>query len=462
VYGGLILLAGLVIYIWSTSTAGMEYQTKEFGCTIQMIRTILFATFVSAAATVDITSEKAVTDALQKMVTNLIKYYVPGKTASTGTILQNPSKGPEGFQWYEGGIMWGAMMEYIKTTGDATYSTTIVNALTEASYGKVSNFLGNSPKFAETVDGKWNDDILWYALPVATGGEVFGVDKEMPGGVTYHNLADTTFQQVWAQWSADKCGGGLYWSRNREDQDKKGYKSVITHAQQIMLGARLSILTGDKAYLEKGKTMYDWLKTTGLVMPNYQVQDGLNEDQACTINDQQLSYKAGFLIGALGWMYKATGDVFYNDEANKMTTAALTTFTTNNIINDACELKPEGCDQNTVSPKGTMVRGLGYAVEFTNDPTVREQLKTVLGASVQAMLKTCNENFECGDSWLAGNQQTTSVHFQINSVELMTSYLKTFKGSVSTTLDAPTDKPKTGSAASLKASLALLSLFSLL
>jgi mannan endo-1,6-alpha-mannosidase len=128
--------------------------------------------------------------------------------------------------------MWGALMEYIKTTGDATFATPIVNALTEASFGTVSSFLGAQPTFAETIEGKWNDDILWWALPVVTAGEVFTANAVMPGGVSYFQLANITYQQVFAQWSDVKCGGGLYWSRDRNNAAMKGYKSKLLTANK--------------------------------------------------------------------------------------------------------------------------------------------------------------------------------------------------------------------------------------
>jgi hypothetical protein len=50
--------------------------------------------------------------------------------------------------------MWGAVMEYMKTSGDSGYATTIVNALTLASYGTVGSFLGTSEALAVTIEGK--------------------------------------------------------------------------------------------------------------------------------------------------------------------------------------------------------------------------------------------------------------------------------------------------------------------
>lgn len=94
------------------------------------------------AQQLDVSNQQSVRAATQQMANNLMAYYVPGKTASQGAINQNGASDATGFQWYEGGIMWGALMEYIKTTGDATHATTISQALTLASFGKTASFLG--------------------------------------------------------------------------------------------------------------------------------------------------------------------------------------------------------------------------------------------------------------------------------------------------------------------------------
>jgi mannan endo-1,6-alpha-mannosidase len=425
------------------------------------IKKILLTCYVVTAASLDVTSEAAVTDALKQMAKNLMGYYSCTGCAANGLPLANGASGPEGFQWYEGGVMWGVVMEYIKITGDETYASTVVNALTEASSFKTSNFLGNNPAFEETVAGKWNDDILWYALPVATGGEVFGVDSIMPGGVSFHDLSDTTYKQVWGQWSDTLCGGGIYWSRNRQDLERKGYKSTITHGQQMILGGKLALLTGDNSYIEQGRQIYNWLKSSGIIRENYQVYDGVNDDKGCGVTGINHSYNAGFVAGGLAWLYKASGDDFFNVEANKVATASLQTFVKDNIFYDSCEENnPRPCDQNKATFKGSFIRGLGYVYEFTNDQALKDQIKTVLATSVEAMMKTCSDDFECGTLWLQGQPEESNVHFAMNSMELMTAYLKTMKAS-GAILTAPSTAPvvdtKEGSADRMGASLAIVS-----
>jgi hypothetical protein len=122
------------------------------------MKLLTLLTLSLAAPTINLDNQQQVTQALKKMVDNLMSYYTKPGAAYGGTIKQSTAPDASGFQWYEGGIMWGAVMEYIKVTGDATYANTVVNGLTEGSFRKVGSFLGTNEALAVTVEGKWNDD----------------------------------------------------------------------------------------------------------------------------------------------------------------------------------------------------------------------------------------------------------------------------------------------------------------
>ena len=185
----------------------------------------------------------------QQMAKVVISNYVPGKTASQGAMFDR-SNDPSinGFQWWENGVMWSALMDYSAMTGDSQHLNTIVPALTLASFKTVGSFLGPNKGTAASL-GKWNDDILWWALGPMTGAEVFP-GQVMSEGVSYLDLAKNTYNEVWEQWDTTSCGGGIFWSRDRitNDPKTKNFKSSITHAQQMLLGARLYGQTKDPIY----------------------------------------------------------------------------------------------------------------------------------------------------------------------------------------------------------------------
>jgi len=385
---------------------------------------VILASLALCAPTLDLTNQAAVQEAAKRIANNLIGYYLKPGASSQGTINPSTAQDASGFQWYEGGIMWGVMMEYMKTTGDLTHITSSVNAMTLGSFGTVGSFLGTDEVLAITLEGKWNDDILWWGLGPIVGAEMFGANQNMPGGVSYVQLSNKTFAQVQAQ-NDPTCQGGIWWSRDRANPRFKNYKSTITQCQQMVLGARLAIITGNPQFANDVAQLNDWMKRAGIITSDFRVNDGVDAGQNCGVNVNQLSYKSGFCSGGLAWLYQATRNQAFIDDANRIFTTATRTFAPNDVITDQCETG-DRCPQNQVSPKGTMVRGWGYLHEFTNSPEIRSRLKTILRTSVQAMLATCDNNYNCGNNWSGRTFTSSNVHFQMNSLELITSYLKTF------------------------------------
>jgi hypothetical protein len=117
------------------------------------------------AATLNVDDVAAVKLANKMVADKLMSYYINGQTARNGAFNEDPNNPTiDGMQWYESGIAWGAMMDYVQNTGDQTHATTVVNAITMASYNGVGSFLGRIKAISEGVEGKWNDDIGWWVL----------------------------------------------------------------------------------------------------------------------------------------------------------------------------------------------------------------------------------------------------------------------------------------------------------
>jgi hypothetical protein len=71
----------------------------------------------SSIFAIDITQKNEVTAALDKMTANLIGYYTKPGASQDGVIKPSTASDGTGFQWYEGGIYWGIIAEYTRTTG---------------------------------------------------------------------------------------------------------------------------------------------------------------------------------------------------------------------------------------------------------------------------------------------------------------------------------------------------------
>jgi mannan endo-1,6-alpha-mannosidase len=194
----------------------------------------------------------------------------------------------------------------------------------------------------------------------------------------------------------------------------------------MLLGAQLAISTKNATFNQIGDTIYRWLKTSGLLTPDWRVWDGVKSESDCALADFEVSYEPGVLIGALAWMSQGSGQTSYIAEASKILTQALSQYSISGVVTDPCE--PLLCPLNSVAPKGELLRGMGYLWEFTNDGIVKATIKQSLTLSAAAMIKTCDDNWNCGNNWFSGvpNVGGKSVHDQMNAIQLMTSYYKTF------------------------------------
>ncbi|KAI8900965.1 glycosyl hydrolase family 76-domain-containing protein [Globomyces pollinis-pini] len=409
-----------------------EYQHRiKFSLIIPMKAFFLISNLYAMSRIQVSFSNQVQTHEIAKQIAgNLMGYYNDGTTAVQGCIIQNSAKNYTGYEWYEGGKMWSAMMEYTKVIGDGKYINVVSDALSQASAGSTGSFLGKSPKFSETLLGRGNDDILWWAFGPAAAAELLGKDAKMPSGVSFLNLAQTTYDQVWGDWDSS-CGGGIWWSRNREGKDRY-YKSTISQSQQIYLGARLLALQGDKGFSSQTAQIYNYLVATGLITSDKRILDGINSDTTCRVNQNLYSYQNGMLIGALAWLGKGTSNSAYINEANNLARAALATYAPNSIFIEPCE---PSCNSYHVAFKGILIRGLGYLYEFTDDMTVKGLIKKALTESVGAMLSTCDNNYNCGNIWTGQPNLPSNVHDQLNALELITAYAKTF-------VDGPIPIPK--------------------
>lgn len=59
---------------------------------------------------------------------DLLQYYNGNETGMTPGILPGPPPAGD-YYWWEGGAMWGTLMDYWKLTGDDTYNDEITQAM---------------------------------------------------------------------------------------------------------------------------------------------------------------------------------------------------------------------------------------------------------------------------------------------------------------------------------------------
>ena len=192
--------------------------------------------------------------------------------------------------------------------------------------------------------------VAWWAFGPAVGADVFGRDNLMPGGVSYFQIVNNTLAEVLQDWSFD-CGGGVYWSRIKEETS--GYKSAVTNLQVMYLASQLSNMRQSTSIALQVQ-VYDWLKSSGIITKDWQIYDGVNTLDQCSINGLMTSYKVGLLFGSLGLMYKVSGRQDFLDDANAILLKSFDRYLVNGFITDPCE-EGDLCQKNQVSPKGMIL-----------------------------------------------------------------------------------------------------------
>ncbi|KAI9329444.1 glycosyl hydrolase family 76-domain-containing protein [Obelidium mucronatum] len=331
---------------------------------------------VAQAPVIDLTSKEAVVTAATNAIPFLKKFYSsPGQDGAWDQNLM---------QWHETGIYWELFYAYASYSKDSSYNDWIDSEMLPC----------------DCWGGRWNDDIGWWALATMTAAEHFGKDAiiapSLPGNSNpkYIDATHMTYLEMLDQWDTSKCNGGMYWSRNRNSniENQLYYKSTISNAQHLDLGARLYVLTGDKKFIEWFDRVYAWLKSSNLITSTYSVYDGL-DTRNCEINQAQFSYHSSELINGLAVMYKATNNAEYLTEAHNHFNHVASFFVNNatGVLYD-----PQAGEDKT--PSGflwSLYRALATLYTVTPDENVKTQIATILRTSATANFKTCTSDWNC-------------------------------------------------------------------
>ncbi|PLW14849.1 hypothetical protein PCANC_12581 [Puccinia coronata f. sp. avenae] len=262
---------------------------------------LLSLSFVLAApkpAPLDINNLDALKAAASMAMKNLMSYYKPN---SEGTFSETQTP------WHESGMIWDMHFDYARWSGDTQFLPTVTQALFHQSRGDAHNFLGPN----DQTEGQWNDDILWPSQVSAAAAEFFGAASTIPGGNSkWIELAERTFHQASTKDQLDaKCGGGIYWYRDRKSAKKGPYKSLITQLEFISQGARNYLINRDRDTLKLSQQILSWVMSSGLGNARTGVLlDGVSVTDCGKFRKQQWSYNYGQLLGSLAWLHRATGN----------------------------------------------------------------------------------------------------------------------------------------------------------
>ncbi|ORY29267.1 hypothetical protein BCR33DRAFT_724773 [Rhizoclosmatium globosum] len=285
-------------------------------------------------------------------------------------------------QWHESGMYQDLFYQYALATGDGS-NNGFADGNMYASAAGNGDFLGGF-KATDVQDQRWNDDIMWWALSSISGAEA-------TGNADLKSFASTTLDQVWMSWD-DKCGGGIYWSRDREPGSQNPYmKSTITNVQVMDLAVRLG-------QPNKSTQIWNWLKSANLVVDNgnggYIIFDRLYTNDCGNVAQDVYSYHAGEAMTALALQ----GEI---EEATKVFKGLRDIFVGGDgILGPNCNVMP--CNKNPSGYSWPVYKGMAYLYRATSDASTKSSIAAILKATATNVLGHCSSNWDCMRDFGAG------------------------------------------------------------
>ncbi|KAH9825250.1 family 76 glycoside hydrolase [Melampsora americana] len=424
-----------------------------------------WAQAASYSPALDVTNPPQLFAATTQALKNLLTYYIP---TQTGVFPQAQTP------WHESGMIWGMFFDYAKWTGDTQFLDLVTDALVNISYVTEHDFLGGSAvSVVQTILGVWNDDVLWPSQVTVGGAEVFGPNAIMPrSNGDWISLATKTYDQTGVE-TDDKCGGGIYWSRDRGSPSGV-YKSLITQIEFISQGARNYLQTKNETALAQSKTVLDWIMSSGLGNLNTgELLDGMPTTDCTKFTKTSWSYNYGQLIGSLAWMNLATKNQTYLDMISPFFDYSVKLFAPTGVITERCEADVS-CNRDQQGFKAIYARNLVYVYRQTTNATIKNVIQDIIDASVKAMVSnSCDKDWNCGGNWTTDTQPLKYIRSQHVSAALLVSAIG-IHGNASagllpdvnsqalgSSIRVSKEKAKKGSSASLKIGSSRMRIFGL-
>ncbi|KAM7195620.1 Glycosyl hydrolase family 76 domain containing protein [Rhypophila sp. PSN 637] len=362
------------------------------------------ATSAQAALQVDLNNPASLRKAASQVAYDLMTFYSGNQTGKIPGILPGPPPGGD-YYWWEGGALWGTMIDYWLYTGDESYIPTTMQSLI---------FQSGPPQHAYMPDN-WtaslgNDDQGFWGMSAMLAAETMFPDPPSNGNQPgWLELAQAVFNTQAAPERHDStCGGGMRW---QIPQFNIGYdyKNSIANGIFFNLGARLARYTRNTTYSDYAEQTWDWMAAVGLMDDAINVYDGAHVQTNCTdVFKAQFSYNAGVLIQGAAFMYNiSTGATQgkWKSRLDRLIDRTIAVFfETGPMIEISCELPDQiMCKTDMLSFKGYVHRWMANAVKVA--PYLHDKVMNTLRVSAAAAVSSCSGGANgriCGFRWNTG------------------------------------------------------------
>ncbi|KEY72151.1 hypothetical protein S7711_00160 [Stachybotrys chartarum IBT 7711] len=362
------------------------------------IAVLCAAGLASAQSPFSIDTTEDIKKTASTLAWDLLQYYNGNETGQTPGILPGPPPAGD-YYWWEGGAMWGTLIDYWFLTGDSTYNDLIMQAMLWQT-GDNDDFMP-----LNVTASLGNDDQGFWGMTAMLAAESKFPDppSDRAGWLA---LAQGVFHtQASPERHDDTCNGGLRWqipfSNNGYD-----YKNSIANGCFFNLGARLARYTGNDSYAQWAEETWDWMQGVGYMDPETDaIYDGGHVQENCTdVNEAQFSYNNAVFAEGAAFMYNYTnGDEKWRARVERLVTTGLSTFFPDGIaVEIACE-NAGTCTTDMLSFKGYVHRW--YSTITKVAPFTADTILPVLRTSTEAAVKQCtggDTGRACGFKWQSG------------------------------------------------------------
>jgi predicted alpha-1,6-mannanase (GH76 family) len=269
-----------------------------------------------------------------------------------------------------------------------------------------SNTLSAAQKKFPGFINEYYDDEGWWLLA--------WVDAyEHTHDARYLDMAKFIFVDMTYGWNNDSCGGGMWWSKDRRNDNAIENELFLTSAASLAnetTGAQRAM------YLGWAKKEWSWFAHSGMINDKHLINDGLNRE--CKNNGARVwSYNQGVILGGLVGLYKADHDPSLLVQANEIAKAAIENLSDKDgILHDGCETSTRHADQGPhcgadgTQFKGVFVRNL--RILAMTDPHGSQYDSFIQKNADSIWSQTSADSYQLGEAWAvpfgAANASTQS------------------------------------------------------
>ncbi|HVX43529.1 MAG TPA: glycoside hydrolase family 76 protein [Mycobacteriales bacterium] len=261
--------------------------------------------------------------------------------------------------WWNSAVAMQTIEDYMIRTGDRRYLGQVDNTFEKDKGVFPPGVLSGDPLLGDFTS-RAIDDTEWWGLTWVTAYDLTGKQKYLDEAVIIANY-------VQDYWDPSTCGGGVWWNA------EKTYKNSVTNGLYIRLTAELhNRIHGDRTWLQRSKTAWQWFTSSGLINSSGLVNDGLTD--TCQNNGQTVwSYNQGLAIGAGLELWRADHDASILSTVRRLADAGTTApaLVSDGVLTESCDALDRTCDDNGKQFKGIFMRYLMDAADTLRDARYR-------------------------------------------------------------------------------------------